>query len=142
MSGKRILEDFRWGIGAVALLAVGFAATGLEARPAAVEAEAVVVRHLRLVSTTPAADAVLSEAPEEVRVVFSEEPGSTTLRLTGVGEALVPTTEAIPDPDDAKVSFIRPEAPLVAGVYTLHWRVIARDGHTQRGTFDFRVAAD
>jgi methionine-rich copper-binding protein CopC len=140
MSMQPMSKVHRWGIG-VAVLVVGvIAAAAVTAAPA--DAEAHAVRHLRLVSTVPAADAVLSGPPAEVRAVFSEEPGSVSLRLSGAGDVLVPTTEAAPDPADAKVSFIRPEKALEAGEYTVRWRVVARDGHAQNGTFEFRVVAD
>ncbi len=99
--------------------------------------------HLRLVRTTPAADTTVTESPDEIRLFFSEPPQmrGTTVRLTGAGDALVATTDAAPDEDDARQVFIRPEAALPSGQYTVHWRVIAQDGHTQRGTFNFTVGA-
>jgi methionine-rich copper-binding protein CopC len=99
------------------------------------------VPHLRLVATSPAADSTLAEAPTEIRLFFSEAPQmrGTTVRLTRGTEELVASTEAAADPEDPKELFIRPASPLAPGTYTVHWRVIAEDGHTQRGTFAFRV---
>jgi len=101
------------------------------------------VVHLRLLSTAPAADTVLAASPAEVRLVFSEPPqmGGTTVRLVNAAEELVASTDAAADPEDAKEVFIRPESPLPAGTYTVMWRVIAQDGHTQRGEFAFRVGS-
>lgn len=101
------------------------------------------VPHLRLVATSPAADSTVAGSPAEIRLFFSEPPQmrGTTIRLTRGAEDLVEATEAAADPEDAKELFIRPASPLAPGTYTVHWRVIAEDGHTQRGTFEFRVAA-
>lgn len=99
--------------------------------------------HLRLVSTSPAADTTLTSSPSEIRLNFSEPPQmrGTTVRLADASEALVPSTDAAADEDDRSQVIIRPEAPLAPGRYTVHWRVIAQDGHTQRGSFDFTVRA-
>lgn len=101
------------------------------------------VPHLRLVATSPAADSAVAGSPAEIRLFFSEAPRlrGTTIRLTRGADELVESTEAAADPEDAKELFIRPASPLAPGAYTVHWRVIAEDGHTQRGTFEFRVTA-
>jgi methionine-rich copper-binding protein CopC len=99
--------------------------------------------HLRLLSTSPAADTVVGTAPAEIRLVFSEAPQmrGTTVRLVNAAEELVATTGPAADPEDARQVVIRPEATLAAGSYTVMWRVIAQDGHTQRGDFEFRVGS-
>jgi copper resistance protein C len=99
------------------------------------------VLHLRLDSTEPAADAVLPASPEEIRLFFSEPPQmqGTSVRLADAGGELVATTEAAADEGDAREVFIVPAGSLAPGRYTVHWRVIAQDGHAQRGDFDFEV---
>jgi len=101
------------------------------------------VPHLRLLSTAPAADTVVSASPAEIRLFFSEPPQmrGTTVRLVNAAEELVATTSAEADAEDPKEVFIRPESPLAAGSYTVIWRVIAQDGHTQRGDFSFPVGS-
>jgi len=97
--------------------------------------------HLRLLSTSPAADTVVASSPDTIRLQFSEAPQmrGTSVRLTNAANDLVATTDAAADPEDAAELFIRPASPLAPGAYTVHWRVIAQDGHTQRGEFGFRV---
>lgn len=99
--------------------------------------------HLRLVRTAPAGDSIVAGSPAEIRLFFSEPPNmrGTTVRLVDAAEALVASTDAVADSADTKEVFIRPNAPLRPGRYTVQWRVIAQDGHTQRGTFDFQVRA-
>jgi methionine-rich copper-binding protein CopC len=123
------------GAGAALLLV----ALVLALSPAPQQAES--APHLRLVRSAPMADTTVAGAPSEVRLFFSEPPQmrGTTVRLVNAAEALVPTTDAAADPADPKEVFIRPNAPLVPGRYTVQWRVIAADGHTQRGDFAFTV---
>jgi methionine-rich copper-binding protein CopC len=98
-------------------------------------------RHLRLTASFPAADTVVTEPPEEVRLWFSEPPQmhGTAVRLADARGELVPTTDAVADEEDPRQVFIRPRAPLGPGEYTVHWRVIAQDGHAQNGTFGFEL---
>ena len=100
--------------------------------------------HLTLVRTSPATDTTLAQGPAEIRLWFSEEPQmrGTSVRLTRGEDELVPSTDAAADAEDPKQVFIRPSTPLAAGSYMVHWRVIAQDGHTQRGTFSFRVGSE
>lgn len=119
-------------------LAAGPALVAFSGTP---EAEAADALHLTLLGTFPAADTVLTEAPDEVRLWFSEAPQmrGSSVRLADAGGELVPTTEAAPEDGDETQVFITPEAPLSAGTYTVHWRVIAQDGHAQNGEFDFQI---
>jgi methionine-rich copper-binding protein CopC len=97
--------------------------------------------HLRLVSTSPAADSVVAASPDTIRLHFSEAPQlrGSTVRLTNAANELVASTDVAAHPEDPTELFICPGATLAPGVYTVHWRVIAQDGHTQRGEFGFRV---
>lgn len=125
---------------ASALLALSLVAAVVAAP---VEAEGDHPRHLRLEATSPAADTVITEPPAEIRLWFSEPPRmrGTAVRLADAGGKLVPTSEAAPDEDDPSQVLIRPRAPLPPGEYTVHWRVIARDGHAQNGTFGFELGS-
>lgn len=99
--------------------------------------------HLRLNATAPAADTVVTEPPAEVRLWFSEPPQmrGTSVRLADGGGELVPTTDAVADEEDPSQVFIRPLDVLGPGEYTVHWRVIAQDGHAQNGTFGFELGS-
>jgi copper resistance protein C len=99
--------------------------------------------HLRLAATSPAADTVVTEPPAEVRLWFSEPPQmrGTSLRLADGGGELVPTTDAVADEEDPSQVFIRPLDTLGPGEYTVHWRVIAQDGHAQNGNFGFELGS-
>lgn len=131
MTGRKSVTMRRWALGVA--LVLGGTLMAVEAQPADAMA-----RHLRLVRSAPAADAVLPKSPEEIRVVFSEVPGAgTALRLTQ-GETLLETTEITADSAGTEF-FVQPARPLANGEYTAHWRVVARDGHAQNGSFNFKV---
>ena len=107
-----------------------------------VPAESPAPPHLELLRAEPAADSTATEVPTEVRLYFSEAPvmSGTTVRLVDAAEELVPTGETVADEDDPRQIYIElAEEGLLPGDYTVHWRVIAQDGHAQRGVFGFRL---
>ena len=108
------------------------------------EAQGAFFRHLALRSSIPAADAEVSEAPGEVRLIFTETPQleATTIRLADGSSKLVPSTETAADGKDPREIFIRPQAELAPGSYTVHWRAIAQDGHAVNGDFGFEITAE
>jgi copper resistance protein C len=117
-------------------------AQALEAPPTATRTESE-IPHLRLVRAEPAADGTVTGSPAEIRLFFSEPPlmRGTTVRLADARDNLVASSDAAADAEDARQVWIAPAADLAPGQYTVHWRVIAQDGHTQRGSFSFRVNA-
>lgn len=131
-------------LGAAALLVAALpVADRLSTSEVSVAQASDAVPHLRLNRSAPAADSTVAASPAEIRLFFSEPPQmrGTSIRLTRGTEDLVASTDATADIEDPREVFIRPEGTLTPGSYTVHWRVIAQDGHTQRGSFGFRVAA-
>lgn len=126
MKGKRIL------LTAALVFAVGAATT------AATDAF-----HFALSKSAPAADATVP-APAEVRLWFTQVPqeNSVAIRLIDAGGDAVATTEPTRDAEDAMVMFVKPQAPLTDGSYTVSWRGIGDDGHVVRGDFAFSVTAE
>jgi copper resistance protein C len=100
--------------------------------------------HVSLVRSAPEANATLSAPPPEIRLWFSEAPQTrgTSVRLVDAAGELVATTPAIADEADPRQVFIRPEAELAPGSYTVHWRAIAQDGHASNGRLEFRVQVE
>jgi len=98
--------------------------------------------HFALRSSVPAADATVS-APAEVRLIFTEAPGdnSVGIRLISPAGAAVATTQPAVDPENATQYFVKPNAALAAGRYTVSWRGIGDDGHAVNGEFGFTVSA-
>jgi copper transport protein len=101
---------------------------------------AIASAHAELVTSEPAADAVLARPPERVRLSFSEpiEPDFFTLEVYAANQTRVDRNDARVPPDnvaslEVTLSDLRP------GAYTVVWRVLSIDGHVVRGTFSFSV---
>ncbi|MDE2783506.1 MAG: copper resistance protein CopC [Gemmatimonadota bacterium] len=97
------------------------------------------VLHFGLDKSVPTKDASVAP-PSELRLWFTEEPqeNSIVIRLMA-GEEPVETEPAAQDPDDGKVFSVAIESALGAGVYAIHWRGMAPDGHVVRGEIPFSV---
>lgn len=93
--------------------------------------------HGKLVSSTPANDAVLAQAPASIELRFNEavEVAFTTIALTGPVNADRLTTTS--DGDRSKV--IAPLPALTAGTYHVKWTTVGHDGHHVSGTLVFSV---
>jgi len=100
--------------------------------------------HLKLSRSEPAANAVLTAAPRQVKLWFTQKPELTVTSIkvtsgsgaTSVERALVPLARA--DGADAPIS-APVGAPLAAGRYQIVWRTMARDGHVLKGVIPFDV---
>jgi methionine-rich copper-binding protein CopC len=95
--------------------------------------------HARLLSSTPAPNATLAEAPKSLTLNFSEAAQLGVLKLSKAGK-------------DVPVSFERgakaAESIAIAlpaldpGTYEIEWTALAADdGHVTKGRFSFTVAA-
>lgn len=117
------------------IVALLLAALAIAALPASVAA------HAELVSSTPAPNASLSEAPDRVTITFSEpiDSGAAFIdlldpeqrRVSGVG-----APEVTADGREAAVTL--PE--LDPGIYTVTYQVVSTvDGHATTGRFAFLI---
>ena len=105
-------------------------------------APALAFAHGALRRSTPANNARLNEAPRELRLEFTEAPelAVATVELFGPDSsrvALAPLATA-PGAPSTIVAAIR--GPLVAGTYTVAWKIAGKDGHPVRGRFRFTIA--
>ena len=119
---------------------------GLIAAAAAFVAAAPALAHPRLVSATPAPNAVVT-SPAKLQLTFSETlvasfsgvdlvmtdmPGmrmSTPMKVT-VATALAP---------DGKTVVVNMARPLPRGAYRLDWHAVSTDTHRVQGSYVFRV---
>lgn len=99
--------------------------------------------HDSLIASTPEADEVLAESPEEVVLEFSGS-GLTTgdaitneIRVLGTDEQ----DWASDDPAEVEGSTMRTDIPepLPNGEYEVHYRVVYSDGHGEELSFGFEV---
>jgi methionine-rich copper-binding protein CopC len=93
--------------------------------------------HAELLRTSPAKDASLAQAPDEVVLTFNEPPiglGST-VRVTSPGGVVSEGPVRVIDNTVHQIM----HAGLGAGRYTVTWRVTSNDGHPVSGIFTFTV---
>jgi copper transport protein len=97
--------------------------------------------HALVASSDPADGAVLSTAPRQVLITFTEAPDpvlSSVRVLASTGRAVTSAeAQAVPDsPRQLRV----PLPTLPDGVYTVSWRTVSKvDGHVTGGSFAFGV---
>jgi methionine-rich copper-binding protein CopC len=97
--------------------------------------------HSGLVSSSPAADAVLTTPPDEIVLTFDGElsPDGTSFTVTDANGGIVGEGEL--DLTVADRSEVRGAADIVEpGVFTVAWTSVAADGHAETGEFTFSVA--
>jgi methionine-rich copper-binding protein CopC len=94
--------------------------------------------HNSLTDAEPAKNAVLTEAPGEIRLTFLQKPDAAamTVELTDAGKQPVPVGKPAVE---GNASVVPITGPLTDGVYTVTYRVVSRDGHPVRGSYRFTV---
>lgn len=97
--------------------------------------------HAHLIRETPAANAVLTAAPTELRLTFSEalEARFTTVKVTGPGTASVATAGVALDPQNGALLIVPLRGPLAAGTYKVEWHAVSTDTHKTQGSYSFTV---
>ncbi len=105
-------------------------------------APAIEAIHLRLDKSTPAADAVVTKAPEKVVLDFSEGFEMAVSKVTLKGAAGDVTLGKLArHEEDETIMWAAIETPMADGVYSVSWITSSGDGHPVRGNFDFTVKA-
>ncbi len=98
-------------------------------------------RHIELVESVPAADAVLSTPPTELVLTFSAdldyERSAVTLRGPGGSVKLSNRQES----DNPRVLSVTIEGELRDGPYTVSWTAAPTDDHGGRGRFGFQIGS-
>jgi copper transport protein len=119
----------------LALLAVlGLVVVMLRAVPA--------VAHANLVRSDPAAGAVLTTAPAQVQLWFSEQPDPhfSDVQVINANGRRVDHADMRPAPSDPLSLIAGVSSPLPDGLYTIVWKTVsAVDGHVVNGSVPFYV---
>lgn len=96
--------------------------------------------HTRLEASAPQANAVVSPAPAQVRLQFSDplEPAFSKVKVVDdKGTVVAPSKTAI---DGANPRALVATLPaLRPGAYRVQWSTVTGDGHRVKGEFSFRV---
>lgn len=96
--------------------------------------------HTRLEASTPAANAVVSPAPAQLRLQFSDplELPFSKVNLVDEKGAVVASAKLAIDSANARV-LVATVPALRVGAYRVQWTTVTRDGHKIKGEFGFRV---
>lgn len=93
--------------------------------------------HAELLSSNPAAGALLAESPGVLTLVFSEEVSSDTVRVSLVD--VNGTEQAVHVMVLGQRVDLHPLRSLPAGGHVISWKVISADGHLVSGLIPFDV---
>ena len=99
-------------------------------------AAACVEAHAHLERSTPADGSVLSAAPAQLVLQFSELAQLATLSIESSGGARQAVT-ALPGTAQSRIVIALP--PLPPGDYVISWRAVGVDGHVVPGRIHFTV---
>jgi methionine-rich copper-binding protein CopC len=97
--------------------------------------------HLHLTDSFPKADAMLTAAPDSVRLWFNEGPELALAAIGLEGEHGAVELSAVQTTDDSKSIKAAVLGDVVPGMYRVTWRAAGDDGHAVRGSFEFMVHA-
>lgn len=95
--------------------------------------------HAKLVSSTPAADAVVA-APKAITLTFNEKlaPAFSGFELTMVEHNMkIPVKTSVGQ--DGKTLTGTPQGAFMKGTYKVNWHAASADGHRMTGEVTFKV---
>ena len=106
-----------------------------------------VLAHADYDDAVPAAGAIVSQAPQQVQVWFTQElfrrEGQNSLEVYGPDDQRVDQDDAAIDDDNRKLMTVSLQSDLPNGVYTVRWRTLsADDGDDAEGEFQFTIQTD
>ncbi len=115
-------------VAVLTLTACGFVATAANAHP-------------KLVTTNPAANAVITSSPKELRFGFNEDlvPKFSGAEVKDQKGQKVEIGTAMADPADKKALVVLLPKPLAEGVYKVDWYAVAAGTHRVQGSYSFTV---
>jgi methionine-rich copper-binding protein CopC len=93
--------------------------------------------HASLLHASPAVNSIVSEAPQEVTLTFTDtlEAAFSNLTVTDGDGVEVSQGKAQVNNNTMRVGL----KSLKAGVYKVNWRAVSTDTHQTDGSFTFRV---
>jgi len=102
---------------------------------------ALVFAHADLESATPAPDSTVEVAPPELVATFTEalDASKSSLEVRDAAGSVVASGGSELVAADG-ITMTLPVAALENGTYEVRWTAAAKDGHIERGTFEFTVA--
>jgi methionine-rich copper-binding protein CopC len=98
---------------------------------------AVAHAHASLAHATPADGSIMSAAPHEVVLTFTERLEAAFSKVTVINASGSEVSQGKVQVDDATMRISL--KPLNAGIYKVNWRAVSSDTHKIEGNFTFRV---
>jgi len=95
--------------------------------------------HTEVKSTSPASGAAAKTSLTKVTVTFTGPMRRGTLRVTGPGGKVVSVGSGGRDPRNVNRLLVGLKGSLKAGSYKAGWTIVAADGHSQKGSFQFKL---
>ncbi len=95
--------------------------------------------HTEVSSTSPKRGGKAKTSIRSVKVTFNQQIRSGSIRVTGPGGKVVSAGKGGRDPRNVKRLVVSLKGGLKAGKYKARWTIKAVDGHTQKGSFSFRL---
>ena len=102
-------------------------------------AAATAFAHTEVKSTYPAKGKTASKRISTVSVTFTGTIRSGTMKVTGPSGRTYSSSSGGRDPRSVKRLRVPMKSSKPAGSYKASWTMKAADGHTQRGTFTFKL---
>jgi methionine-rich copper-binding protein CopC len=100
---------------------------------------AVASAHGYIRSVSPAKDSVVAEPPERVTMKFGSAMERMFSKLAVFGPAGEKVSKKTVFSEDNSAMEVELEEGLGAGKYTVRWKGMSKDGHSQKGSFSFSV---
>jgi copper resistance protein C len=99
--------------------------------------------HAILIESVPEAGATIAPGRVAFRLRYNSRIDRARSRLTLLRQGQGPeqSPAVLPIGDGGSPAVMVTQADLTSGEYTLHWQVLAVDGHITRGDVPFAVAA-
>jgi methionine-rich copper-binding protein CopC len=96
--------------------------------------------HTPLKSVTPKKNSTQHSAVKEVRATFKAKMQTGIISITNSSGATVALkSSGLMSSNKAVIRGV-PTSPLKSGTYKVSWRARASDGHSEKGTWSFKVA--
>jgi methionine-rich copper-binding protein CopC len=102
-------------------------------------AAATAFAHTEVRSTYPGKGKTASTRIGTVSVTFTQQIRSGSIKVTGPGGSTYSSGSGGRDPRNVKRLRVGLKSSKRAGTYKASWKIKAVDGHTQRGSFTFKL---
>ena len=98
----------------------------------------VALAHTPLKSATPKKNSTQHKAVKEVRATFKAKMQTGIIEITKAGSTVTLKSSGLISSNKAVIRAV-PSSPLGSGTYKVSWRARAGDGHSEKGSWTFKV---